>query len=146
VSVIRANSALLASNAAVVPPVTTIKPPSAGPAMKQIEKQALISALPSRSSPVGEVTATVAARAKERAVAATIPSNAASASTGASSKLEATHASAANNTPSTAYRSGRTRLGASWSSLATASGESSAGTACEQRKNAIAANALPVRS
>ena len=46
--------------------------------MKQTENAALATALPSRSSPASEVTLTVAARARDRAVSAAIPSTSAS--------------------------------------------------------------------
>ncbi len=100
VSAITASSPALISSTSVIPPATTTAPPAAGPAMNATEKAPLRTALPSRSNPWGVVTATVVARAIERAVSAAIPSIAARMRTVASAKREVIDASARNSADS----------------------------------------------
>ena len=49
-------------------------------------------------------------------------------------------------TASITYSAGNVSRGVCWSSRATTSGASSAGTNCEHKKNAAAPSALPVRA
>ena len=145
VNAISANSAPLVSIAALAPPATTRAPPTAGPAMKQIENAELAIALPSRRSPAGDVTVTVVARASDLAASAMTPSIAVSTSNGARLKLLAIQASNRNAMQSSAYSAGRIRRAGLRSSRATSSGDSRPGTNCEQRKKAVAPKALWVR-
>ncbi len=109
-------------------------PPSAGPARKLVQYIVLASALPSRSRPAAEVTLTVAARPRDRAVTAIRPSATVSTRTGTSEKLDAINPSPTNSTASIAYRIPRLRRADNRSIRATSIGENNAGANCEQRK------------
>ncbi len=113
--------------------------------MKQIEKAALSTALPSCSRSRGLRTLVVAVRASARATIATTPSISVSTNTGISEKCIVISASSANRTPSAAYRIGSRRRGARWSTRATTNGAANAGSTIEVRKNTAEPSALPVR-